>query len=252
MKLLLTNDDGINAKGLYALAKEFEKKYELVIVAPSNQRSACGHSITITEPLVVKEVQIDGLKSKAYSVSGTPADCVRIGIDKLADGKVDMVLSGINNGFNLGTDVIYSGTVSAAIESAIYKIPSMAISTEVNDDIEKYAVAAKYAAQILENIKDKYSKDDVVLNINVPLIPKEKIKGIKVCNIGSRTYDNYYIEKIDRNNDRVFHLKGKLNDFDYENTDIYYIKRNYVTLTPLHYDLTNFKILSKVRNIFNE
>ena len=252
MKLLLTNDDGINAKGLHALAKEFEKKHEIVIVAPNNQRSACGHSITISEPLFVKEVQIDGIKAKAYSISGTPADCVRIGVDKLAEGKVDMVLSGINNGFNLGTDVIYSGTVSAAIESAIYKIPSMAISTDITDDIEKYAVAAKYVSEILENVKNNYTKDDVVLNINVPLISKEKIKGVKVCAIGSRTYDNYYIEEIDENNGKTFHLKGKLNDLDYENTDIYYIKRDYVTLTPLHYDLTNFKILSEVSKIFNK
>lgn len=252
MKLLLTNDDGINAKGLYALAKELEKDHEIVIVAPDNQRSACGHSITISEPLFVKEVKINGIKSKAYSISGTPADCVRVGIDKLADGKIDMVLSGINKGFNLGTDVIYSGTVSAAIEAAIYKIPSMAVSTDVNDDVEKYAVSAEYASQILKSIKDSYTKDDVVINVNVPLIPKENIKGIKVCNIGSRTYDNYFIEEIDENNDRKFYLRGKLNDFDYENTDIYYIKRDYVTVTPLHYDLTNFKILDEVSKIFSK
>lgn len=252
MKLLLTNDDGINAKGIYALAKELEKDYEIIIVAPDNQRSACGHSITITEPLFVKELKIDGIKSKAYSVSGTPADCVRIGIDKLVGGKIDMVLSGINNGLNLGTDVIYSGTVSAAIEASIYKIPSIAVSTEINDDIEKYTVAAKYASEILKIIKDTYTKDDVVINVNVPLIPKEKIKGIKVCNIGSKTYDFYFKEDIDENNDKRFYLKGKLNEFEDENTDVYYIKRGYVTVTPLHYDLTNFKILDEVSNIFNK
>lgn len=252
MKLLLTNDDGINAKGIYALAKELEKDYELVIVAPDNQRSACGHSITITEPIFVKELKIDGIKSKAYSVSGTPADCVRIGIDKLVDGKVDMVLSGINNGLNLGTDVIYSGTVSAAIEASIYKIPSIAVSTEINDDIEKYALAAKYASEILKIIRDTYTKDDVVINVNVPLIPKENIKGIKVCNIGSKTYDFYFMEDIDRGNDKKYYLKGNLNEFEDENTDVYYIKRGYVTVTPLHYDLTNFKILDEVSNIFNK
>lgn len=252
MKLLLTNDDGINAKGIYALAKELEKEHEVVIVAPDNQRSACGHSITITDPLFVKELKIDGIKSKAYSVSGTPADCVRIGIDKLVDGKIDMVLSGINNGFNLGTDVIYSGTVSAAIESSIYKIPSIAVSTEINDDIEKYSVAAKYASEILKIVKDSYTKDDVVINVNVPLIPKENIKGIKVCNIGSKTYDFYFMEDTDENNDKRFYLKGALKESEEENTDVYYIKRGYVTVTPLHYDLTNFKILDEVDKVFNK
>lgn len=252
MKLLLTNDDGINAKGIYALAKELEKEHEVVIVAPDNQRSACGHSITITDPLFVKELKIDGIKSKAYSVSGTPADCVRIGIDKLVDGKIDMVLSGINNGFNLGTDVIYSGTVSAAIESSIYKIPSIAVSTEINDDIEKYAVAAKYASEILKVLKDSYTKDDVVINVNVPLIPKENIKGIKVCNIGSKTYDFYFMEDPGENNDKRFYLKGALKESEEENTDVYYIKRGYVTVTPLHYDLTNFKILDEVGKVFDK
>lgn len=252
MRLLLTNDDGINAKGIYALAKELEKEYEVIIVAPDNQRSACGHSITITEPLFVKELEINGIKSKAYSVSGTPADCVRIGIDKLVEGKVDMVLSGINNGLNLGTDVIYSGTVSAAIEASIYKIPSIAVSTEINDDVEKYAVTAKYAAKILKTIKDTYNKDDVVINVNVPLIPAENIKGIKVCNIGSKAYDCYFQEHIDENNDKRFYLKGNLSESEDENTDIYYIKRGYVTVTPLHYDLTNFKILDEVSKIFNK
>lgn len=251
MRLLLTNDDGINAKGLHALAKELEKDYDLIIAAPSNQRSACGHSITIHEPLYIKEVQIDGIKSKAYSVSGTPADCVRIAVDKLSEEKIDMVISGINNGYNLGTDVIYSGTVSAAIEAAIYKIPSMAVSTGVTDDIEEYALAAKYASKVLAIAKDKYNKDDVVLNLNVPLIAEDKVKEIKVCKVGGKMYDNDFIEKAGENNDKIYELKGILNELHYEDTDVYYINKGYVTLTPLHYDLTNFKILNEVSKIFN-
>ncbi len=134
MRLLLTNDDGINAKGIYALAKELEKNHEVIIVAPDNERSACGHSITLTRPLIVKEIKLEGLKSKAFSVDGTPADCVKIAINKLIDSKIDMVVSGINKGLNLGTDVLYSGTVSAAIEASIYKIPAMAISMEIKQN----------------------------------------------------------------------------------------------------------------------
>src|SRR5690606_31615712 len=114
MKILLVNDDGINAIGIQALAKEFEKDYEVVIVAPEGQRSAAGHSITLTKPILVRKVNIPGIKSRAYSISGSPADCVRVALDKLVDGQVDVVLSGINLGLNVGADVLYSGTVSAA------------------------------------------------------------------------------------------------------------------------------------------
>lgn len=250
MRLLLTNDDGVNAKGIYTLARELEKHYELIVVAPNNQRSACGHSITVNEPLIAKEVKIEGIESKAYSVSGTPADCVRIGVEKLAAGKVDMVVSGINYGFNLGTDVVYSGTVSAAIEAAIYKIPSMAVSMEIRNGIEEYETAAKYALKILNKAKDNYIKDDVVLNVNVPLLDENHIKGIKVCKIGSRMYKNYFIEEVDEYNNKEYYLKAAIDDHDIEGTDLFYIKKGYVTLTPLHYDLTNFKILNEVKDIF--
>ncbi|MBC2579467.1 5'/3'-nucleotidase SurE [Clostridium sp. DJ247] len=254
MRLLLTNDDGINAKGLYELAKELEKEHNIIIAAPCSQRSACGHSITLTTPIEVEEVKLQGINGKAYSINGTPADCVRIALDKLSEEKIDMVVSGINSGFNLGTDVIYSGTVSAAIESAIYKIPSLAISVEIKKEEEKYETAAKYAAEVLRIVKNKEIGDDVVLNVNVPLIPQEEIKGIKVCKIGSRVYKNSFIEKIENSEDigkKRFKLEAELEDQDCEDTDIYYVKRGYVTLTPLHYDLTNFLILEQVSNMFN-
>ncbi|AKN33583.1 stationary phase survival protein SurE [Clostridium carboxidivorans P7] len=249
MKLLLTNDDGVNAKGIYTLAKELEKNHEIIIVAPSVERSACSHSITMREPLIVKEVKLNGIKSKAYSVSGTPADCVKVAVNKLTDGKVDMVLSGINNGVNAGIDVLYSGTVSAAIEAAIYKIPSMAVSSEIEGGEDNYEVAAKYASDLIEKIKNKYLKDDVVWNLNVPILNKEKIKGIKICRIGGRTYNSYFEENaID--DGKSFQLRGELNNVQDIDTDVHFIKQGYVTVTPLHYDLTNFKILEEVRKLF--
>ncbi len=250
MRLLLTNDDGVNAKGIYTLAKELEKEHELIIVAPSNERSACGHSITIREPLLVKEVKLEGIKSKAYSVSGTPADCVRVAIDKVVYGKVDMVLSGINNGLNVGTDVLYSGTVSAAIEAAICKIPSMAVSVEIKDGVVCYETAAKYASEILQKAKNKYLKDDVVLNLNIPLLKKEDIKGIKVCKIGDKTYNYYFVETISEGENKSYQLKGEKNNLNDNDTDVYFIKQGYATVTPLHYDLTNFGILQEVSNLF--
>ena len=250
MKLLLTNDDGINAKGIYALAKELEKNHEVIIIAPHSERSACGHSITLTRPLVVREANLQGLKSKAFSVDGTPADCVKIGINKLINGKVDMVVSGINKGLNLGTDVLYSGTVSAAIEAAIYKIPSMAISMDIKKDVETYEMAAKYAGEILEKAIENGISNDIVLNVNIPLLHEDEIKGIKVCKIGSRLYNNVYLETVGKNNETQYEIKGEVKDIHDENSDTIYFKEGYVTVTPLHYDLTNFKILNDVSQWF--
>jgi 5'-nucleotidase len=250
MRLLVTNDDGISAKGIYALVKELEKEHEVIVVAPDNERSACGHSITLTRPLIVREVKLEGLVSKAFSVDGTPADCVKIAIDKLIDCKIDMVVSGINKGLNLGTDVLYSGTVSAAIEAAIYKIPSMAISMDVNRNIEIYEMAAKYARRILLRAMENSIENDIVLNVNVPLLKENEIKGIKVCKIGSRLYDNIYIESIGENNETQYEIKGEVKDIHEENSDTIYFKQGYVTVTPLHYDLTNFQMLSDVNKWF--
>lgn len=246
MKLLLTNDDGIDAKGLYILAKELEKEHEVVIAAPDNQRSACGHSITLTRPLIVKKVCIEGLRSPSFSVDGTPADCVRIAVDKLIDNKIDMVVSGINRGPNLGTDVIYSGTVSAAIEAAIYKVPSIAVSSDFKGNIDNYNLAARTVSKILHRVREKKIKNDVALNINVPLFEEKEIKGIKVCKIGSRTYSNVFIENTDSEGNVSYQIIGDVNDNFEEDTDVFYIKKGYITLTPLHYDLTNFKILNEV------
>ncbi|MGV8980972.1 5'/3'-nucleotidase SurE [Clostridium sp.] len=250
MRLLLTNDDGISAKGIYALAKELEKNHEVIIVAPDNERSACGHSITLSRPLIVREVALEGLKSKAFSVDGTPADCVKIAINKLIDGKIDMVVSGINKGLNLGTDVLYSGTVSAAIEAAIYKVPSMAISMQVNKKNENYERASKYAGEILLIAKENNIKNDMVLNVNVPMLEENEIKGIKVCKIGSRLYNNSYIETAGENGETQYEIRGELKDIHEEDSDTLYFKEGYVTVTPLHYDLTNFNILNDVSKWF--
>lgn len=250
MRLLLTNDDGINAEGLYILAKELEKEHKLVIAAPHSQRSACGHSITINRPLVVREVKLEGLKSKAYSIDGTPADCVRVAVDKLSEEKFDMVISGINRGVNLGTDVIYSGTVSAAVEAAIYKIPSIAVSSEIHKEAANYEAAAKTTADIIKKAEKNMIADDMVININVPLIAERDIKGVKVCRIGHRTYNNTFIENVDENGDRSYEIIGEANKNLEEDTDVYYLERGYITLTPLHYDLTNFKILNNIEDWF--
>ncbi|AYD40251.1 5'/3'-nucleotidase SurE [Clostridium fermenticellae] len=246
MKILLTNDDGINASGIYALAKELEKSYELVIVAPDNEKSASSHSITIKKALFVKEVHLDGLKSKAYSLSGTPADCVKFAIDRFSNEKIDIVLSGINNGTNIGSDILYSGTVSAAIEAASNNVPSMAVSLEFRHGVESdYAAAAKYAVSILDKVKDKFLKGNIVLNLNIPI----KINGLKVCRIGGRSFSGHFIEKNYKDGENGFILKGEAVELNDNDTDVYFIKNGYATLTPLHYDFTNFKLFEKLNNV---
>lgn len=250
MYILVTNDDGIHAKGINALARVLEEEHEVIVVAPDEQKSATSHSITIFRPLRIKEEKLPGIKGKAYSVDGTPADCVRIAIDQLAEKKIDMVVSGVNAGFNIGMDVLYSGTVSAAIEAAIAHIPSLAVSSEFTEDFEQYKLSAKFAAKILKLSKQNNIKSDLVLNINVPLLPEEKIKGIKICRIGNPNYTNYFVETSGKGNcsHRIFDVMGNFNKYEHEDTDNYFIKDGYVTLTPLHYDLTNHGILKEVES----
>lgn len=245
MRLLLVNDDGIYAEGIQILAQELEKDHDVVIVAPEEQKSAQSQAITLSKPLIVKEVKLDGVKSKAYSVSGTPADCVRIALDKLVD-EVDIVFSGINRGLNVGMDVLYSGTVSAAIEANIYRTPAIALSAELVDGNINYNIAAKYGRYILEKSIDDFIKNNIVLSINTPYLEGEKAKGIQVCRIGGIIYDYYFMEGNEDDEDRIFKLKGRKNAELEEGTDRFYLSQGYVAVTPLHYDLTNFKLLEKV------
>ena len=246
MNLLLVNDDGIHAEGIRVLAKELEKDHEVIIVAPEDQRSAQSQAITILKPLVIKEAQLEGVKSKAYSVSGTPADCVRVALDKLIDKPVDMVLSGINMGLNVGMDVLYSGTVSAAIEANMYKIPSMALSAQFVDGNVNYQIAAKYGKYILEKSKDDFIKNNIVLSINTPFLEEDQVKGVKVCKIGGVVYDYYIMEEDQDNGQMTLKLKGRKEQNLEEETDRFYLSQGYITITPLYYDLTNFNLLEKV------
>lgn len=247
MRILLVNDDGIYSDGIRILAETLEEDYEVIIVAPEEQKSAQSQAITISKSLIVKEVKLEGVKSNAYSVSGTPADCVRIALDKIIEKPVDFVISGINMGLNAGMDVLYSGTVSAAIEANIYKLPAIALSAEWIDGKIDYHLAAKYGRYILEKSKTDFIKNNIILSINTPYLGNEEPKGVKVCKIGGVIYDYYILEKNGENGERVLKLEGR-HDVEFEeDTDRFYLSQGYVTITPLHYDLTNFNLLEKVK-----
>lgn len=251
MKILITNDDGINARGIIALAKEISKKHEIIVVAPREQKSASSHSISIHNPIKIREEKLNE-NFKAYSLVGTPADCTQAGLSLLG-GDIDIVISGINRGLNCGTDILYSGTVSAAVEGAIYSVPSIAISMDVDwsKEDEDYSKAAKWISKILDVAEKDYLKENVVLNVNVPNINEEDIKGLKVCRLGKSTYKTNYI-LVEENEDKVYVTKGTRNDILEDDSDLYFLSQGYVTLTPLHFDFTNFKILDEVKDIFED
>ncbi len=249
MNILITNDDGITAKGIEIIAKKLQKSHNILVVAPDSQKSASSHSITLRSPLMVKKEKIEGVEAPCFSVSGTPVDCTKIAITTIAKEKIDIVVSGINDGFNLGTDVIYSGTVSAAVEGALNRTPAIALSCDGNE--ESYEIAADYAEKILNEIKSE-DIGNTVLNVNIPSINKEKIKGLKVCKIGERNYNNVYVEVEKSDNHVVYKITGSPDDALQDDTDVDMIKEGYVTVTPLHYDLTNFNLITRIKGILEK
>lgn len=191
----------------------------------------------------MKEVKLEGCSSKAYSIDGTPADCVRIALDKLTDGKVDLVVSGINQGYNLGTDVLYSGTVSAAIEASMYKVPAIALSQGIKNSFCPFEQSAKYSVKIINRAFEKGLEGNTVLSVNFPPIEQEKIVGIKVCKIGARSYTNNYIAINNQEEGTLYELRDELLELRNEDTDTQFVEEGYITITPLHYDLTSFNLL---------
>lgn len=244
MNILITNDDGIDSQGIYALAKQFIDEGNIIISAPDRQRSASSHSITMHMPITVRETKFFDLKCKAFAVSGTPADCVKLAYERLAGCSIDLVISGINDGGNLGTDVLYSGTVSAAIEGALLDIPSMAVSLLWNENKRDFSDAARYAYTIYKRlIAEKYIPG-MVLNINVPSCSIGEIKGISAASLGIRKYMNSYEERIDQEGNRTYWLSGEIIKTENGNTtDIFAVENNYVSVTPMHYELTKYDYL---------
>ncbi len=248
MRILVTNDDGIFTEGIYYLAKELQKIGEVIVAAPDMERSATGHAITIYTPLRAKKINFFDTNIEAYSINGTPADCVKLSIECLLEGRVpDIVLSGINNGPNLGTDVLYSGTVSAAIEAAIMDIPSIAISMgDIN--ITQYYDAAEYAVKIAKKILHNKKDFETIININYPTCSKEDVKGVKITKLGTRKYINSYVERKDPRGNSYYWISGTVMDMEQDqDSDIIALRENYISITPISYDLTNNKVFDKLK-----
>ncbi|MDA8125705.1 MAG: 5'/3'-nucleotidase SurE [Deltaproteobacteria bacterium] len=247
MRFLLTNDDGIYARGLAALYQELSKDAECLVVAPEIEQSAVGHSITIFRPLMVRKAFKNGA-FLGHAVAGTPADCVKIGLCELAEGPIDLVVSGINRGANVGINVLYSGTVSAATEAAILGVPSLAISLDTHRDAD-YTVAARFARQMASFILE-HPLPHVALNVNVPAIPEAAIRGVVVTKQGGARLMERFDKRIDPRENAYYWLAGEtaLPDCEDEETDASALKRGMITLTPICYDLTRHDLLEGLQN----
>ncbi|WIF94723.1 5'/3'-nucleotidase SurE [Caminicella sporogenes] len=247
MKVLVTNDDGIFAEGIYKLAKKLSEKFDVYVVAPDRQRSATGHAITMHHPLRVNKVKFFDTDILAWAVNGTPTDCVKLGIEAILDIKPDIIISGINDGPNLGTDVLYSGTVSAAIEGAIHGFKSLAISMVSKKDID-YDFGADFSLKIAEKLLEKELPNNTLLNINIPDCSRQEVKGIKVTTLGIRRYKNSFIKRIDPRGQEYYWLGGEIvKEIQNETSDIACVEDNYISITPIHFDLTKFEAIEEIK-----
>jgi 5'-nucleotidase len=248
MRFLLTNDDGIYAKGLHALYRELSKMAQCVIVAPEAEQSAVGHAITIARPLMVRKANRNG-NFYGFSVSGTPADCVKIGVKELCGDPVDLVVSGINQGANVGINVIYSGTVSAATEGAILGVPSLAVSLDSHRRDSDFSFAAKFARLMAVFMLGRNPLKNVPLNVNVPALPEDRIKGVMVVRQGRARLIENFDKRIDPRENIYYWLSGETEISGAEgiDCDAVALKEGMITITPIDFDLTRHDILKPLQ-----
>ena len=243
MKILVTNDDGVRAPGIRALAEALRGIGEVVVVAPDRERSAVGHALTLHHPLRATEI-----RPAVFAVDGTPTDCVNLGIHTLLGSRPDLVVSGINCGANMGDDITYSGTVSAAMEATLMGIPALAISLVTLSRGENYTAAAAFAARLVRIVSERGLPRDTLLNVNVPDLPQDELGSAVVTTQGKRDYEGKIITKTDPRGRNYYWIgNGEMQFRDLEGTDYHAVKRGLISITPLHLDLTNYDTLAMLK-----
>ena len=246
-KILLTNDDGINAPGISALFESIEPMGDITVVAPDTERSAVGHAITLSDPLRVEKVNKRG-KFFGYAVSGTPADCVKIAVWALLEDKPDIVVSGINLGNNTGISIIYSGTVSAATEGMILEIPSIAISLAAYKKPD-FSYAAKFAKKLVNLVLKNGLPVRTLLNVNVPNVPESEIKRVRITRHGKAVYREYFDERKDPWGRSYYWMAGeKVRIKEDDSVDDSALDNNMVSVTPIQFDLTDYSNLELIES----
>ncbi|HXL55854.1 MAG TPA: 5'/3'-nucleotidase SurE [Chitinophagaceae bacterium] len=247
--ILVTNDDGIAAPGIKALVEAVKHLGKVVVVAPDKPQSGMGHAITIGHPLRMLAVHVFE-EIEAYQCSGTPVDCVKLAVDKILHRKPDICLSGINHGANHSINVIYSGTMSAALEAAIESIPSVGFSLLDYSIEADFTGAKKYAGILVEHLLNKKYDKHLCLNVNIPPVDENLLKGLKVCRQAYAKYEEAFDERHDPRGKKYYWLTGDFVNFDKgTDTDVWALENNYISVVPVHFDLTDYKLKKKLGKI---
>lgn len=248
MNILLTNDDGYDAPGILALFEALKPNHDVTLIAPDQEKSAVGHGITLNEPLRIQPVQITS-KDKVYAISGTPADCIKLGLFEICDTTPDLVLSGINPGSNTGVNINYSGTVGAAREAAFNGITSLAVSIYRSKKRLDFNGIAKIAVKVAERIPDYQLPAGTFLNMNAPSIPVDQIKGIRITRQASDNISRNFDKRADPKQRPYFwysHMDGFSSE---EGTDVTALTDHYISITPIQCDMTDYETAGKLNDL---
>ena len=249
--ILITNDDGIFSQGIFTLWQAVKNISNTIIVAPKSQQSATSHALTLSKPLKISDIKRSN-GFHGWGVNGTPTDCVKIGLRTIVKSKPDLLISGINQGANLGNNIIYSGTVSAASEGVLNDIPSIALSLDSFEKSE-WECAKKITLEIIKNVLKKKIPKGIVLNVNIPNCKLDQIKGFMVTEQGNQYFKDKFKKRSDPRGNTYYWMDGKIIDEDKNiKYDGYAIANNYVSITPLKYNLTDFSYLDILKKDFNE
>lgn len=256
MNILLSNDDGILANGIRALMEALAPHYDVYVVAPDRERSAAGHSLTLHSPLRVEEVEPKYGTKRCWMTTGTPGDCVKIGVNAILSNEElpDLVISGINHGPNLGGDILYSGTVSCAMEGALLGIPSIAVSlASLRTDYEDFVLAAEFIVHMIKKLENYKMPPKTVLNVNVPGLEKDDIAGVAVTELGRRMFTDTYERRVDPRGKVYYWMAGELiNEPEDATTDIAAVRNNKISITPITYDMTRKGFMTELDNELND
>lgn len=246
MRILITNDDGILAPGLAALYHATHDLGQVDVVAPADVQSATSHAISVKKPMAVQRVHVNN-DFHGWSVAGRPADCVKLAMIELLDARPDVVLSGINAGANTGVNVLYSGTVAAAREGALFGVPSVAFSLELSEELD-FTRAARYARQVLDAILASGPSDGSCLNVNIPALDRGTPRGVRCCHQAPVSWEEHYRQQPEPDGRTIYWLDGWMRDPE-ENSacDMGAIRDGYISVTPLHADLTDHRELTTIQ-----
>ncbi len=246
--ILVTNDDGISAKGIQSLIDVVSKFGEVVVVAPDKPQSGMGHAITITQPLRLdKSLIFPGIV--AYTCSGTPVDCVKLAIFEVLKRKPDLLVSGINHGANTSSNVLYSGTMSAAVEGAMENVPSIGFSLYSFDADADFSAAQMVAEKVVKRVLEGEFPQNICLNVNIPNLKSEEIKGIKICKQANATWTDCFDKRLDQFGNPYFWLTGDFEPKESEqDTDLLAIEEGYASVVPTQFDMTSYSAIETLKN----